>query len=534
MRLGASAALWLALAAMPAVAQVPLQIHYQGYLASSAGAPVNTPRDLRFSLYQAQDATQPVWQEDHPAVPVTNGNFGVMLGSITPLDLAILDAARWLGVQVLVAGEAEMTPRQPLGTAPFAAIAQQAKTLASTATVQGSQIVGAITSAAVPGVAPWVAVTGTTQQALPNTAYLATGAIPATITLPAAPAVGDIVKVSAPNTGGWTLAVNAGQTIEGAVGGIWHPHESVRAWETIASSADGTKIVAAEYQGLLYTSADGGLTWSARGAERYWRSVTSSADGTKLVAVDFGDGLVGGHIYTSTDAGLSWTPRESARFWRSVASSADGSKLVAVVFGGQIYTSTDSGLNWIPSESVRNWQTVASSADGTKLVAAEYGGQIYTSIDAGLTWTPQETARDWISVASSADGTKLVAVVYGGQIYTSADSGVNWTPRENGTTWYSVASSADGTKLVAVVYNGQIYTSIDSGVTWAARESVRYWGGVASSADGTKLVALVYNGQIYTSAVTSLSGGPYASAELVYTGNGKWNVVRQQGTISAP
>ena len=79
-----------------------------------------------------------------------------------------------------------------------------------------------------------------------------------------------------------------------------------------------------------------GRTWTPRESSRIWFSVASSADGTKLVAV-----VNGGQIYTSTDSGVSWTPRESNRDWISVASSADGGKLVAVAgFDGQIYTST--------------------------------------------------------------------------------------------------------------------------------------------------------------------------------------------------
>jgi photosystem II stability/assembly factor-like uncharacterized protein len=61
--------------------------------------------------------------------------------------------------------------------------------------------------------------------------------------------------------------------------------------------------------------------------------VASSADGTKLVAL-----VDGGQIYTSTDSGVTWTARDSNRDWIDVASSADGTKLVALVNGGQIYT----------------------------------------------------------------------------------------------------------------------------------------------------------------------------------------------------
>jgi photosystem II stability/assembly factor-like uncharacterized protein len=75
------------------------------------------------------------------------------------------------------------------------------------------------------------------------------------------------------------------------------------------------------------------MTWTPRDSNRDWQSVASSADGTKLVAA-----VTGGQIYTSTDSGANWTPLESNRNWRSVASSADGTKLVALERAGPIYT----------------------------------------------------------------------------------------------------------------------------------------------------------------------------------------------------
>ena len=86
--------------------------------------------------------------------------------------------------------------------------------------------------------------------------------------------------------------------------------------------------------GLIYTSTDSGVTWTPRESNRHWYSVASSADGSMLVAVEFN-----GQIYTSTDSGVTWTPRESNRAWTAVASSADGSKLVATVDLGLIYNS---------------------------------------------------------------------------------------------------------------------------------------------------------------------------------------------------
>ncbi|MBC7931653.1 MAG: exo-alpha-sialidase [Rubrivivax sp.] len=393
-------------------------------------------------------------------------------------------------------------------------------------------------------------------QAQSNTGYIVTNRGQATITLPRTPSVGDVVRVTSANSGGWKLAQNAGQSILlgslGLVGVNWTAHESDRPWTAIASSADGTKLVALVEEGPIYTSSDAGLSWIARNSAglRRWSAVASSADGTKLVAAvpaNNAGGNSSGPIFTSTDSGATWTQRNVIAQWSAVASSADGTKLVAVVFGGRIHTSTDSGVTWTQREVSRNWFSVASSADGTKLVAVvnngqQQGGRIYTSTDSGATWTPREGSRRWTSATSSADGVKLAAVVGGGMIYTSTDSGVTWTPHESNRPWRSIASSADGTKLIAAVVNGQIYFSSDSGVSWSPHESERQWDAVASSADGGRLVAVVKLGQIYTSSGSAsttttvgvageLVGGRSTAIELQYIGGGVWMPLSHEGTI---
>jgi photosystem II stability/assembly factor-like uncharacterized protein len=405
----------------------------------------------------------------------------------------------------------------------------------------------------IPGTFTWQNVTGTSQQAASNTGYLANNAGQVSITLPPSANVGDIVRVSGNGVGNWKVIQNAGQSIiagnivgMGTVmgGSAWTPRENNRVWVSVASSADGRKLVAVDHGNYIHTSTDSGITWTQRGSGgNGWQSVASSADGSKLVAV-----VLGGYIYTSTDSGVTWTQRGSSQNWQSVASSSDGSKLVAVVLGGYIYTSTDSGVTWTQRGSSQNWDAVASSSDGSKLVAIINNfGYIYTSTDSGVTWTNRGSifglGGSLAAVASSADGSKLVAVGYGGLLYTSTDSGITWTQRESSLGdmgWYSVACSADGSKLVAVVYGGQIYTSKDYGVSWTPCASSQNWYSVASSADASKLVAGVNGGQIYTSIATTtlgISGYLYgeqgAATELQYVGNGVWIPVSHEDPISA-
>ena len=402
------------------------------------------------------------------------------------------------------------------------------------------------------------------KQALRNTNYLANGDAQVVLTLPADAdiSIGEVVRINGAGAGGWKIAQNAGQAVYtknlgGTAGAIWIAHEPSGSWFSIASSADGNKLVAAGGGSTVYTSSNGGATWMASSGPKAaptadWNSVASSGDGSKLVAL-----ANYGAIYTSNDGGANWDASSgpnaapSDQPWRSAAFSADGSKVVAVLYGSTIYTTSDSGANWTPNAvQSDSWSSVASSADGTKLVAvADNFGEIYTSSNSGASWTPSRGPHAapralWRSVASSADGSKLVAVAYGGNVYTSIDRGANWAassgphaaPR---ALWRSVASSADGNSLAAVAGNMAIFISNDGGANWAARESGRSWRSIASSTDGSKLAAVVNGGQIYTSIATtalgttgSISGASSDAIELQYVGNSMFTVLSHSGSLT--
>jgi photosystem II stability/assembly factor-like uncharacterized protein len=109
---------------------------------------------------------------------------------------------------------------------------------------------------------------------------------------------------------------------------------------------------------------------------QYWSAVASSADGLGLAAV-----VNGGLIYTSADGGVSWSPAPvPATNWLAVASSEDGGTLAAVAGGGLLYTSFDYGVTWTGTNvaaASNYWCSAAVSADGSEVVAATYGGRIY-------------------------------------------------------------------------------------------------------------------------------------------------------------
>jgi alpha-tubulin suppressor-like RCC1 family protein len=157
-------------------------------------------------------------------------------------------------------------------------------------------------------------------------------------------------------------------------------------WNTVAMSADGTRMIAAGCDNYIYVSTDSGSNWVAASAPwNCWLSVASSADGTHLAAVSPSGVYTTGLIYTSTNAGVAWMTNNSPyNMWTAIASSADGTQLIAGAGGAYltprpIFISPDSGQNWVASDTpLQPWSAVASSADGTRLAAA--GNQIFTMV----------------------------------------------------------------------------------------------------------------------------------------------------------
>jgi hypothetical protein len=171
-------------------------------------------------------------------------------------------------------------------------------------------------------------------------------------------------------------------------GADWLPltNSSFAFWRALACSADGVTVAAvptsSQVSNAVWVSTDSGATWRAHGvpapgtnATIAWGGVASSADGTRLVAA-----ARPGPVFLSTNSGVAWfvTTNAPSTNWYAVASSADGTRLIAAAYGGSLYLSTDAGVTWSTKNSpVANWYTVAASADGSLLGGAAYGGPLY-------------------------------------------------------------------------------------------------------------------------------------------------------------
>ena len=101
----------------------PKTISYQGYLKDAAGKPVTAATNLTFRLYSSTRAESgALWSEARSVTPA-NGVYSVELGTGTPLDSLPFDVQYFLGVTV--ESGAELVPRQPLTSAPYAIRAAQ-------------------------------------------------------------------------------------------------------------------------------------------------------------------------------------------------------------------------------------------------------------------------------------------------------------------------------------------------------------------------------------------------------------------------
>jgi hypothetical protein len=278
-------------------------------------------------------------------------------------------------------------------------------------------------------------------------------------------------------------------------------------WWSLASSADGTQLIAAADG--IYFSTNSGLTWAVTTnlSQTGWLGVASSGDGARLAA--FGNG-----IYTSSDSGATWNPATNvpSAGWHGLATSADGMTLIAVsdISGSSVYISGDGGARWTPTIVAANlgWQAVSCSADGRVIaMVASFGGRgIYTSTDSGTTWTGSTAISSSYAaagVAVSADGTTIIAG-NGRNLYTSTNSGVGFFTNNvpQGVTWDAVAASADGTKLLAASQSGLVFISTNSGTSWQSNSvAKKSWTSACSSSDGSKLalgITGANGGGIYT------------------------------------
>lgn len=133
------------LTTLPAAYAVPMMTNYQGTLKDSKGKLLNNSVvTLTFAVYDVPASGTALWTETHSGVPVKDGAFSVVLGSIVNIPETVAQGERYLGVTVNT--DAEMTPRQALVSGFFAMRAGVAEAVASGAVSTDKLATSAVTT----------------------------------------------------------------------------------------------------------------------------------------------------------------------------------------------------------------------------------------------------------------------------------------------------------------------------------------------------------------------------------------------------
>ncbi len=75
-------------------------VNYQGFLTDSSSSPVEGAVDIVFRLYNVESGGLALWMDTQAGVPVSEGLFSVLLGSVQPLAQSLFEqnATLWLGI----------------------------------------------------------------------------------------------------------------------------------------------------------------------------------------------------------------------------------------------------------------------------------------------------------------------------------------------------------------------------------------------------------------------------------------------------
>jgi hypothetical protein len=134
----------LTFGAAQAAAAVPHWLTQQGRLTNSDGSPVNGRVRFVFEIVDENEAL--VWSEQQPSITVEDGYFSARLGEWVELLPELFRSGSEYFLRVTVNGE-EMKPAQPLGSVPFAFLAENAENVvggsvdASSISVRGQPVI---------------------------------------------------------------------------------------------------------------------------------------------------------------------------------------------------------------------------------------------------------------------------------------------------------------------------------------------------------------------------------------------------------
>jgi len=307
-------------------------------------------------------------------------------------------------------------------------------------------------------------------------------------------------------------------------------------WRSLTASSDGMRLLAGtgtvshytgqpdQATGDLWQSIDGGETWQdltitsnlLGNGLRIWSSVASSANGTHLVA-----GEMGGKVWLSSDSGATWTPSGFNGDWLSITSNGDGSHLAAIVSTGpdslnmssSVYTSSDYGITWIKNPIAQSGsgyaQGIASDASGLHLVAEGLYGGIWVGTPAAHDATILSGTVKGISLTTLGTPARTLSTVVPGANVITATAGSGEAARPE----FSLSVGTSYISKIVKYSAGQNYSNFASDTPYSdlSTSNQRYTNGdffvvQTSAEDGTHLYYIINTGSTWVLQTPNLTG----------------------------
>jgi len=307
--------------------------------------------------------------------------------------------------------------------------------------------------------------------------------------------------------------------------------------------------------GTTLRTSDSGGSWQTTfdAARTDWYDLARPASGLLVAAgMPRSPTLQNSGVFTSTDGGLTWTRRLDAGMPGQIALSkvafANASLGLAAGFGG-VWRTTDGGATWLavagaPSGIVSAYYGGIAWANGSTALIHGAQGALLRSTDAGLTWVDVSAAglvENYYDLSFNSMGVGI-AVGGAGQVARSTDSGATWQAVATGMSTNTHANAVAFADVNTVVVLGGLFEvarSTDAGQTWTAgfrpgnsnQYRLRFASatlGIAVGADGGQLLRTTDGGENWSVIgggtldlrVTVLATSPNGNVVLAGAENG--------------
>ncbi|HEY6147505.1 MAG TPA: hypothetical protein VIZ69_07390 [Thermoanaerobaculia bacterium] len=256
----------------------------------------------------------------------------------------------------------------------------------------------------------------------------------------------------------------------------------------LASSPTGPATLYAATAALLFSSPDGGETWSALplAARVSAFAVDPSSPRIVYAGTSFSSGLFdpeSGAVFKSVNSGASWTPATAGLRGSVLALVVDPSVPSRIYCGTTdgLFRSGDGGASWrrIGGDVVfgrTTAVTVDRSSPGTAYAAADDG--VFRTDDGGDNWAAAGSVQSGLPALSVtallADGSPpvtLFAGTNGGGVFRSFDRGASWSAANAGlgsSQVFALVSDGGASGALYAGTNAGVFRSTDAGESWRA------------------------------------------------------------------